>query len=228
MTDIVAFLTDMATKPRELARFWSQPKALLDEYGFTLSEQKEILGCDGTTLDAGGWNAHDELSEPVAERAMELYDDGRHEDALRYLDEAIEADPRVGRGVPIEKGLVLMALARYEEALDCFKMAGEASLDLTVYYNMAVAAVRARGVGEARSEMEDLRRALVRHILTSPFVAKGLYGLAGLYALEGTTEQAAKYLRQAILFEDEIREWAQADHGWAPYWKSNWFTEIVT
>ncbi|AUX42518.1 uncharacterized protein SOCE26_039510 [Sorangium cellulosum] len=150
---------------------------------------------------------------------------GRYEDALAALENVVEQDATIFPHWREERGLMRMLAGRYEEADLFFRIAIEADpKDRFAHYNFTLNMFLWRGLEEARPHIHKLREELRSLIQTSPdsrVVDRSIYELGGLAALEGDTDQALRYLREAYNREQGLvllspaRKRSRVDPAWA-------------
>ncbi|MEM3712677.1 MAG: tetratricopeptide repeat protein [Thermoproteota archaeon] len=84
-----------------------------------------------------GKNYENQDSDLLINKAYNLYNMGRFEDAIKYCDEVIKTNPDDATAWSI-KGVCLMFLHRYEEALSCCEKAISLNPnDASAWYNKA-------------------------------------------------------------------------------------------
>lgn len=94
-------------------------------------------------------------AEKRVEKAHELFESGRWEDALSELEAAIQVNPYQGEW-HFNKGLTLDAMGRYAEAIDCYRQAIEHhGEDVEILNNLGVNHLR---LGEPREALKSLDR----------------------------------------------------------------------
>jgi len=97
-------------------------------------------------------------AEQRVERAYELYESGRWEDALAELQEALRVNPYQGEW-HFNMGLTLDAMGRYEEAIDCYHAALEhAGEEAEILSHLAVDCSRCHRVNDALRYFERAQR----------------------------------------------------------------------
>ena len=157
----------------------------------------------------------------------------RYEEALTDLERAIDLEPALREQHSNERGLLLSYLGKYDEALECYRSALASLENLRppayVLYNIAVATAKLKGSRAAKPEISKAREAL-QSLLESGERGAGLYGLAGLAAIEGDDEKALTLLRQAMddrTMHEEIVSWAEHDTPWTELRNTERFLSIV-
>lgn len=103
--------------------------------------------CNGGTLDAQNWGYEyfdDEVKgtytdpriEGYGKKAWNLYMDYKEEEALHYINLALDLDDKYARNWN-RKAIILEALKRYEESEECYNKSLELSSNNRVYDNKA-------------------------------------------------------------------------------------------
>ncbi|MCU0544841.1 MAG: tetratricopeptide repeat protein [Oscillatoriaceae cyanobacterium Prado104] len=136
--------------------------------------------------------------------------------ALIGFDRAIALDKTIfaEKNWLIEKGLILCYDGQYPEAIACCEQRlQEVSDDTTALYCIAVSKARWLGLDKAKSEIDRTRTALLAQWETGD---RGdiLYRLSGLAILEGDSDRAWQYLREAIPINNEAIELVGHDPAW--------------
>jgi tetratricopeptide (TPR) repeat protein len=154
-----------------------------------------------------------EDAQSMANRAVTYQKIGRYEKALADFDRAIELDENMRSELANERGLVFSYLGRYADAVECYEQTLRKGPDYVALYNVAVATTRWKGLDNAGKQV-DIARERLRLLLETDKRSTALYGLGGLEALEGNTDQALKYLQEALLIEEQAAGWARHDVAW--------------
>jgi tetratricopeptide (TPR) repeat protein len=151
----------------------------------------------------------------ITHRAKVLIEMEFYQEALIDFDHAFSLDETIAFEANDDRGLVLSYLTRYPEAIECYKQSSKYnSNDYQALYNIAVAMIRWRGLSDAQKYIDAAREALLEKVFTI-YRCSAFYGLGGLEALMGNTEQAFDYLQRAFSIDDEqIIEWMQRDMAW--------------
>ncbi len=186
---------------------------------WTLTRRAETylqMGRDEEALaDYGCVLALDEKNSLALAGRAEIYQQmGRYEEALADYDQAIAFDRSTINRVYTVRGLVLSYLGQYAEAIESYERGLKENLnDYTSLYNIAVAMFRWKGFPAAQAYIDTARSVLQTLIHTDKHGA-ALYGLRGLEALVNNTDQALKYLKEALPFEQQASNWARHDIAW--------------
>lgn len=148
----------------------------------------------------------------------EMYKDmGHYEKALEALadyEQITAFDAKKFKDVANSIGLLYSYLGQYEKAADTFQREiEEAPDDFRAQYNLAVASARWKGIHKVQPQI-DQTRTMLQHILDTEARGAVLYGLGGLEAITGNTEQALNYLEQALPLEPLASDWASSDVAW--------------
>jgi len=150
----------------------------------------------------------------IACRAEGMRVTGHYEEALADFDRAIALDETLIKDWSNTRGLVLSYLGRYAEAIESYEQGlKETPNNYTLLYNIAVAMARWKGLPDAQVQINTARASLLAVVDTDER-GGALYGLGGLEALEGNTDQALSYLQEAIPLEREAVSWARHDVAW--------------
>ena len=157
----------------------------------------------------------------------------RYADALCELDRIIAVAPALIPSGPGERGMLLNYLGRYAETMICCRQGlALCPTDYAARYSLTVALTQANGLNVAQSEIAltraYLEAILQRELLDSATQAAVLYRLGGLAALQGWSEQAVHYLKEAVAVDDEPGEMARHDPAWLPLREHNAFQAILT
>ena len=136
---------------------------------------------------------------------------GRYEPALSDINCAMQIDQNQQMLVYNSRGLLLSYLGRYEEAIESYKQAlKDETNSFYILYNIAVVMVHWKGLSNTQTYVDAAREALLA--LTDPTEQDArLYGLGGLEALIGNSDQALDYLQQ---IPTEVTDWARDDIAW--------------
>ena len=138
----------------------------------------------------------------------------RYEEALGDFDHAVALDKAAAKQVANQRGLLLSYCGRYGEAVESYKhVLEEKPNDHVALYNIAVVLARWKGFAEAQTQI-DAAHTLLSAMLGTDERYTALYGLGGLEAVTGHTEEALNYLRQAIVLNKIASEWARHDVAW--------------
>jgi tetratricopeptide (TPR) repeat protein len=137
---------------------------------------------------------------------------GDYENALMDFDNAYSLDGELKTRYANDRGLVLVSLERFREALETFQ---EGSADnYSCRYNIAVCVARWKSVTDAEHELNQARTALNR-ALNEGERGNGIYGLGGIEALLGNTDSALENLEEALQMDLQYYYWAGHDAAWA-------------
>ncbi len=137
---------------------------------------------------------------------------GQYSLALEDFDRACKIEKSLTDGLYTQHGLVLSYLERYPEAIEVYKRDLKAN-KFVALYNIAIAMVRWKGIVTSQEHINAARVELL-NIINSDNNESALYGLGGLEAIEGKTEQALAYLQQAVLNGNHALNWARHDMAW--------------
>ncbi len=135
-------------------------------------------------------------------------------EALEDFGRAITLDETLANSLCNDRGTVLSELGRYAEAIESYEQGLKGDLNrYGLLYNIAITMARWKGLSSAQTYVDIARSALLAAMNTD---ARGaaFYGLGGLEALIGNTEQALEYLQQAILLDEEAIRSARHDIAW--------------
>lgn len=137
-----------------------------------------------------------------------------YEQALSDLEYALTSEAQARHLLCVMRGLILSHLGRYAEAIEsCTQGLKAEPDDYLNLYAMAVAQARWKGPSSAQDLMNRARAALTAALNTDAY-DEALYGLAGLEALVGNTDQAFEYLEQSSGLESIDPQWAHLDVTW--------------
>jgi tetratricopeptide (TPR) repeat protein len=139
-----------------------------------------------------------------------------YKQSLVDFDRAVALDETIfaGKNWLYERGLILCYDGQYPEAIAyCERRLQEVVDDTTALYCIAVSKARWQGLEAAKSEIDRTRTALISQWETGD---RGdiLYRLSGLAILEGDSDRAWQYLREAIPLNDEAVELVGHDPAW--------------
>ena len=155
--------------------------------------------CNGGTLDAQNWgyeysdddevkgNYTDPRIEGYGKKAWELYMDYKEEEALHYINLALDLDDGHSRNWN-RKAIILEALKRYEESEECYNKSLELSSNNRVYDN------KARMLYDWASSLLELKKdpdALEKLKKAEEIIIKAINARPG----EKSEEDLEKYLR---------------------------------
>lgn len=80
-----------------------------------------------------------ELNNDKMAEGIELYEQGKYQEAIKCFDKAIKINPD-NASACVNKGVALKNLDKYQEAIKCFDQAIKInSADAAIYYNKGVA-----------------------------------------------------------------------------------------
>jgi tetratricopeptide (TPR) repeat protein len=152
----------------------------------------------------------DTLDWVIAERGEIHRKNGNYLAALTDFDRVITFDDKVSN----TRGLILSYLGRYAEAIENYEQELHRNPDHhAALYNIAVAMARWKGLPKAQTQIETAR-AKLQSITDTEVHGAALYGLGGLAAVEGNSDQALNYLQEAIPLNGEAVDWARHDIAW--------------
>ncbi len=145
-----------------------------------------------------------------------------YEEALAEFDRAIALNEAIASHWGNERGCSLSCLGRYAEAIESCKQTFKARPnDPISRYLIAGIQVRWQGLAEAQPHIDKARAAFLsmtddeRYGADFYGIHAATYGLGGLAALEGRSEEALNYLQEAILLEDNLKiEMVPHDLAW--------------
>ena len=139
---------------------------------------------------------------------------GQDQEALADFDQAVALDENMMNDLCNERGLVLSYLGLYADALECYEYGlRETSRSYLYLYNIAVVMACWKNLSDAQEYIDKARVELLSLLDTDRHVS-ALYGLGGLEALAGETVRALDYLRQAVVLNKEVVDWARHDIAW--------------
>jgi tetratricopeptide (TPR) repeat protein len=155
-----------------------------------------------------------------------------YEQALADLDQALSFNQTIIPRWQGERGLILNALGRYAETMNCCQPALRADpADYVALYSFVVARVLVIGPVEARPELSQAQRVLqtLLHTAADNETRAGLlYRQAGLAALQGDRPSALASLQQAVFLDDEPGEIARHDPAWQSLRLDPDFQSLIT
>jgi tetratricopeptide (TPR) repeat protein len=138
----------------------------------------------------------------------------RYEQALQDLDRTVALDETIFSAWRSDRGLLLSFCGRYAQAIAwCEGELREQPENALLLYALAVTQARWRGLAEARSHIARARQAL-RTMVEVDVSGAIFYRLGGLAALEGQSDRALRYLRQATHLRGGRFETACHDLAW--------------
>lgn len=150
----------------------------------------------------------------IAHRGRTYEQMRRYAEALVDFDHALALDPTIIPDCHTERALLLTFMERYDEALEGYHRGlHEWPDDLLARYGIVVVAVQQQGVEALGEAFRDLR-AILTAVPDGPSVGVALYGLAGLDAMEGRSDEALARLPQAIRAQRIRLETARHDPAW--------------
>lgn len=140
---------------------------------------------------------------------MKCYERGLEDfDRVMALDKSIIGDWQR------ERGLLFSFLRRYAEAIEYYEQAlQENPQDYFALYGIVSVKTLWKGLAETQTEINEVRAVLLSLVNTEAG-SDALYGLGGLAALEGNTDQALNYLQEAISLNDYRADTAYHDLVW--------------
>ena len=166
-------------------------------------------------------------------RAYEML---RHyEEALIDFDRAIALDQTIINDWLTERGLLLSLLGRYPDAMKYYERAlQEKPDDHFTLYCIAFTKTRWQGLAQTQAEIDKARSVLHSRLISREanrnVQARSalLYELGGLAALEGKTDQALKYLQQAMLLDYLPVRRARHDLAWLDLYSDSGFKALIS
>jgi tetratricopeptide (TPR) repeat protein len=171
----------------------------------------------------------EDRASAIAGRGVAYRELGHYEKAIVDFDRAAALGATTN-DLWTERGLALSCLGRYSEAIESYEQSlkeGQPSSRYIPLYNIAVAMARWKGVPEAQAQM-NVAYALLQRMMDTDARGDALYGLGGLAALEGKTDQALDYLQQAKSFLGEMgARWARHDIAWLDLHNDTRFQSLV-
>lgn len=134
---------------------------------------------------------------------------------LADFDQAIALDATLFADWRIKRGMMLSFLGRYAEAVIwCEQLLQETPDDPIALYNLAVFKVHGCGLSAAQLDLQNARTAIVA-MGSAQTGGMMLYRLGGLAAVQGDSEQALAYLKEAVaLAPVEVIDYATHDVAW--------------
>lgn len=152
---------------------------------------------------------------------------GKYEDALSDLNCISEFDKSINADPFNNKGLILSYLKRYEEAIENYNEGlKKAPNTINLLYNMAVSMMRLHGLSIAKSHINIAYDALLA-LKDNETQHIKFYGLGGLAALTGETDQALDYLQKAIPLDEDVIGWARHDMAWIDLHSNPCFQALI-
>lgn len=140
---------------------------------------------------------------------------GSYDKALADFDQAFEIDSTLRKSFAVERGLTLSSLGRYKQAIDDFSYAlSEDPNDFAAMYNIAVSNVHSKSMTVEQVDLDSLRERLVTLTEIDETRYLALYGLGGLAALTGDSDQALDLLGQALHLSRHPAHLAPHDLAW--------------
>lgn len=152
--------------------------------------------------------------EVLVERAALYRELKRYALALDHINCAPTLDDTHTTQLTSTRGLFLSYLGRYEEAFQNYEYELQHTPDTyRPLYNIAVVRVVWKGVNEAQPALSAARAALAA-LANTPVRSFALYGLGGLAAMTGQTDEALRNLQQAMELDLTVWDWAEDDIAW--------------
>jgi tetratricopeptide (TPR) repeat protein len=137
-----------------------------------------------------------------------------YEESLADFDRAIALDKTIVKERLMERGLLLHLMGRYPEAIEYYEQAlQENPDDYFSMYGIVNAKTYWKGLSETQAQINELR-AVLQSVVKSSAHSFALYGLSGLAALEGKTDEALNYLQEAISLDNCRADMARHDRVW--------------
>lgn len=138
----------------------------------------------------------------------------QYEKALEDFDKTIALDETVIPHWYSERGLLLSFMRRYAESIEYYEQAlKENPDDYFSLYSKVVVKTHWKGLVQTQAAINEVRTILLS-VVNSSGNSDAFYGLGGLAALEGKTDEALNYLQKAISLDSDRRETVLHDLAW--------------
>ncbi|NJM84780.1 MAG: tetratricopeptide repeat protein [Leptolyngbyaceae cyanobacterium SL_1_1] len=150
----------------------------------------------------------------------------RHEEAIADFNRVTEINPDYS--CHNEWGLVLSYQGKYSEAIEIYRQSLKKDSDsYSIIYNIAIATVRWKSLINAQLQVDIAYRTLSKIIATEHRGA-AFYGLGGLKAVAGKSDEALDLLKQAIASDRSALIWARQDIAWLDLRSDTRFQELIS
>lgn len=170
---------------------------------------------------------HPEYAWAFAHRCRTYEQMKYYEKGLADFDRAIAIDPTIIPHWHSERGLLLSFMKRYADSIEYYQQGlKENSQDYLAIYGIASVLTLWKGLAETQANIAEVRSILLS-IINTGNRSFALYGLGGLAALEGETNQALNYLQTAISLDEYRRETARHDLAWTSLQSHPKFRELI-
>ena len=158
-----------------------------------------------------------------------FYSIGNYLEALADIDRLLRIKGINKEELRSKRALILNYLERYDEFIEEFKqLLKNDPDDVDDLYNLAVAANLLKRDAASQIYFDKARATLLLDILNSENHGSALYGLGGLEAITGATEQALNHLQEAIKIENFAVVWASHDPAWKSLHSNPDFLKIIS
>ena len=150
-----------------------------------------------------------------------------YEKGLEDFDRAIALDETIIPHWRSERGLLLSFLERYAEAIEYYEQGlKENPDDYFALYGIVSVTTLWKGLGNTQPQVNEVRNVL-QSVVNKENHSVAIYGLAGLAAIEGQTDQALKYLQEAISLDNYRIYTAHHDLVWNSLYAEPRFQALI-